>query len=122
MTTSVTIADDSVLLPAPSAFSEAVIRDSGSPDAYVPNAAQLDISEINAAALEFLLPSRYCEVDSELMDFAWQTFSQTRPGCGTDCRRSRKLLDALQETTEGRDLKKPPLPNKVNTLGAEASI
>ena len=38
-------------------FSEAVIRDSGSPDAYVPNAAQLDISEINAAALEF-----YCRV------------------------------------------------------------
>jgi len=30
--------------------------------------------------LKFLLPSRYCEVDSELMDFAWRTFSQTRPG------------------------------------------
>ena len=41
---------------------------------------------------------------------------------GTDCGRSRKLSDALQETTEGRDLKKPPIPNKVNTLGAEASI
>ena len=30
--------------------------------------------------LEFLLPSRYCEVDSELMDFAWRTFGQTKPG------------------------------------------
>jgi transglutaminase-like putative cysteine protease len=74
-------------------FSEAVIRDSGSPDAYVPNAAQLDISEINAAALEFLLPSRYCEVDSELMDFAWQTFSQTRPGWG----RVQAICDFVHE-------------------------
>ena len=74
-------------------FSEAVIRDSGSPDAYAPNAAQLDISEINAAALEFLLPSRYCEVDSELMDFAWQTFSQTRPGWG----RVQAICDFVHE-------------------------
>src|SRR5271154_5580677 len=61
-------------------LSEAVIRDSGAPDACAPNAAQLDVCEIPAAALAFLLPSRYCEVDSELMDFAWRTFSQTRPG------------------------------------------
>jgi transglutaminase-like putative cysteine protease len=26
------------------------------------------------------LPSRYCEVDSELTHFAWRTFCQTRPG------------------------------------------
>ena len=61
-------------------LSETVIRDSGAPDPYVPNAPQLDISELPPAALEFLLPSRYCEVDSELMDFAWRTFSATRPG------------------------------------------
>ena len=61
-------------------LSEAVIRDSGVPDAYAPNAAQLDICEIPAAALAFLLPSRYCEVDSELMDFAWRTFLYTRTG------------------------------------------
>ena len=60
-------------------FSEAVIRDSGSPDAYVPNAAQLDISEINAAALEFLLPSRYCEVDSELMVSPGKPFRKRDP-------------------------------------------
>jgi transglutaminase-like putative cysteine protease len=60
--------------------SEAVIRDSGELDVYAPNATQLDVSEIPPPALEFLLPSRYCEVDSELMDFAWQTFRQTKAG------------------------------------------
>jgi hypothetical protein len=37
-------------------LSETVIRDSGAPDPYAPNAAQLDISELPPAALEFLLP------------------------------------------------------------------
>jgi transglutaminase-like putative cysteine protease len=61
-------------------FSEGFIRDSGAPDACAPNAAQLDISAIPCRALPFLLPSRYCEVDSQLMDFAWSTFANTRPG------------------------------------------
>jgi transglutaminase-like putative cysteine protease len=61
-------------------LSEAVIRDSGAPDVYAPNAAQLDVSEIPTGALAYLRPSRYCEVDSQLMDFAWTTFSKTRPG------------------------------------------
>ena len=61
-------------------FSEAVIRDSGELDAYAPDAAQWELSEIPTPFLEFLLPSRYCEVDSELMDFAWRTFGQTKPG------------------------------------------
>jgi transglutaminase-like putative cysteine protease len=61
-------------------FSEAVIRDSGELDPYAPDARQLDIPEIPNHVLPFLLPSRYCEVDSELMQFAWHTFAQTRPG------------------------------------------
>jgi transglutaminase-like putative cysteine protease len=61
-------------------FSEAVIRDSGEPDAYSPEASQLEVGVIPTPVLTFLLPSRYCEVDSELMDFAWRTFPQTRPG------------------------------------------
>jgi len=61
-------------------FSEAIIRDSGEPDAYAPEAAQLSVAEIPAPVLAFLLPSRYCEVDSELMPFAWQAFGETRPG------------------------------------------
>jgi hypothetical protein len=51
-------------------FSEAVIRDSGEPDVYEPDAKELKVCEIPTDALEFLLPSRYCEVDSELTDFA----------------------------------------------------
>jgi transglutaminase-like putative cysteine protease len=61
-------------------FSEAVIRDSGQLDVYAPEAEQVDVAEIPTAVLAFLLPSRYCEVDSELMQFAWQTFRQARPG------------------------------------------
>ena len=61
-------------------LSEAVVHDSGELDAYAPNAAQLDVSAIPTSVLEFLLPSRYCEVDSELMSFAWRTFRQARPG------------------------------------------
>jgi transglutaminase-like putative cysteine protease len=61
-------------------FSEATIHDSGELDAYQPQAAQLDVSEIPMPVMKFLSPSRYCEVDSELMDFAWRTLSQRRPG------------------------------------------
>jgi transglutaminase-like putative cysteine protease len=61
-------------------FSEAVVRDSGELDAYVPEAAQLDVCALPISVLRFLLPSRYCEVDSELMHFAWRTLRQARTG------------------------------------------
>jgi transglutaminase-like putative cysteine protease len=61
-------------------FSEAVIRDTGEPDAYAPGAEQLEVRELPVHLLGLLLPSRYCEVDSELMSFAWSHFRQTRPG------------------------------------------
>ena len=61
-------------------FSEAVIQDSGEADRHAPDAAQLDPCKIPTAILGFLLPSRYCEVDSELVDVAWQNFDQARPG------------------------------------------
>jgi len=32
--------------------------------------------------LQFLLPSRYCEVDGKLLNFAWQQFGQTPTGWG----------------------------------------
>jgi hypothetical protein len=57
-------------------INEAVIRDSGQLDVYAPDAIQLEASEIPTDLLEFLLPSRYCEVDSELTDFAWRNFMQ----------------------------------------------
>jgi transglutaminase-like putative cysteine protease len=61
-------------------FSEAVIRDSGELDVYAPDATQLNVCDIPTSVLGFVLPSRYCEVDSELMHFAWRTFGQRRPG------------------------------------------
>ena len=44
----------------------ALVRDSGLPDPVVPDARQLDPGELPVETLPFLLPSRYCEVDSEL--------------------------------------------------------
>lgn len=56
------------------------IRDSGELDAYEPGARQHDPTELPASTLQFLLPSRYCEVDSELLAFAWNQFGSTPPG------------------------------------------
>jgi len=58
----------------------AVVRDSGRPDAVEPDARQLDPGELPVDTLPFLLPSRYCEVDSELLDFAWSRFGGVAPG------------------------------------------
>jgi transglutaminase-like putative cysteine protease len=59
---------------------EAVIRDSGELDPIDPTARQHEPTELPFATLQFLLPSRYCEVDSELLQFAWNTFGGTAPG------------------------------------------
>jgi transglutaminase-like putative cysteine protease len=61
-------------------FCESVIRDSGELDAYAPEATQVDVCALPVSVLGFLLPSRYCEVDSELMNFAWFNFRQSKPG------------------------------------------
>ena len=50
------------------------IRDSGLPDPYGPEARQHAPEELPTEVLQFLLPSRYCEVDSELLPFAWAQF------------------------------------------------
>ena len=59
---------------------DAVIRDSGALDEENPEARQHDPTELPASTLQFLLPSRYCEVDSELLPFAWNQFGHTAPG------------------------------------------
>ena len=59
---------------------QGVIRDSGQLDAYEPSAAQDEIFNLPHETLVYLLPSRYCEVDSELADFAWANFSTIAPG------------------------------------------
>ena len=58
----------------------ALVRDSGLPDPVEPDARQHDPTELPFSTLQYLLPSRYCEVDSELLQFAWNRFGQVPPG------------------------------------------
>ena len=60
--------------------SQSIIRDSGLPDEVNWAAQQHDPTALPPATLQFLLPSRYCEVDSELLQFAWNQFGQSPPG------------------------------------------
>ncbi len=59
---------------------EALIRDSGELDPIDLDARQRDPTELPFSTLQFLQPSRYCEVDSELLPFAWQRFGAVAPG------------------------------------------
>ena len=61
-------------------YSESVIYDSGLPDEVHWSAFQHDPTALPPATLQFLLPSRYCEVDSELLQFAWNQFGRTPMG------------------------------------------
>lgn len=58
----------------------AVVRDSGLQDAYEPGAYQHDPRELPVSTLQYILPSRYCEVDSQLLEFAWNQFGNTPLG------------------------------------------
>jgi transglutaminase-like putative cysteine protease len=60
-------------------LSHAVVHDNGEPDAYDPEAEEYGLREIPTDSLSFVLPSRYCEVDSELLDFAWKRFAAITP-------------------------------------------
>ncbi|HEY3898705.1 MAG TPA: transglutaminase family protein [Chthoniobacter sp.] len=60
--------------------SDTVVEDSGEPDPQAPDALQIAVEELPEETLQFLLGSRYCEVDSALNDFAWNRFSSTAPG------------------------------------------
>ena len=60
--------------------SETIILDSGLPDTVNWNAIQHDPTVLPSATLMYLLPSRYCEVDSELLQFAWNQFGNTPLG------------------------------------------
>ena len=59
---------------------DAIVEDSGLPDLQVPNAPQHSIQNLPDDTLQFLLASRYCEVDSELKDIAWPLFRHSRAG------------------------------------------
>ena len=63
------------------AFSNnAIIADTGIPDLVVPDAVQHDVDELPEECMSFLLASRYCEVDSDLNDFAWRNFGNEPAG------------------------------------------
>jgi transglutaminase-like putative cysteine protease len=55
------------------------VFDSGRPDVVAVDAVQHEVKDLPDNVLVFLLGSRYCETD-RLGDFAWATFSNTRPG------------------------------------------
>ncbi len=60
-------------------WADAVVEDDGMPDPALPQATQAPLEALPAAALPFLMSSRYCEVD-RLNDVAWQLFGHTPPG------------------------------------------
>ena len=60
----------------------AVVRDSGLPDLVDWSAIQHPPENLPAHTLQFLLPSRYCEVDSPLLNFAWNQFGSAPQGWG----------------------------------------
>jgi transglutaminase-like putative cysteine protease len=57
----------------------AIVFDAGLPERYDPLAVQHDVQDLPAQTLQYLLGSRYCEVDSELMQVAWHRFSNSPP-------------------------------------------
>ena len=59
----------------------AVITDTGEPDAVIPGAPQIPIEDLPEEALVFLLASRFCDSD-QLLDLAWKLFGSARPGWG----------------------------------------
>jgi transglutaminase-like putative cysteine protease len=61
--------------------SDAVVRDGGEPDPVQPDARQHPVEELPADVLQFLLASRYCEVD-RMGDLAWDLFGKLPPGWG----------------------------------------
>jgi transglutaminase-like putative cysteine protease len=61
-------------------YNDAVVEDCGLPDLQVPDAPQTNVQDLPQEVLQFLIASRYCEVDSELKEIAWTRFSGTRPG------------------------------------------
>ncbi len=60
-------------------WNDAIAEDSGQPDPVNWNAEQHSVPDLPAQTLQYLLGSRYCEVD-RLSDIAWNLFGQTPPG------------------------------------------
>jgi transglutaminase-like putative cysteine protease len=62
-------------------WSDAIVNDSGLPDATFPNAEQHAVNALPDDVLVFLLGSRYCETD-RFNEIAWGLFEKSPPGWG----------------------------------------
>ena len=60
---------------------DALVADSGEPDLYAPDAAQVAVEDLPDDALLYLLGSRYCETD-RMSDMAWSLFGTVPGGWG----------------------------------------
>jgi transglutaminase-like putative cysteine protease len=58
-----------------------LVADSGLPDIQCPDAAEIPVAHLPHEALQYLLPSRYCDSD-QMQDFAWKMFENVPPGWG----------------------------------------
>src|ERR1019366_10599265 len=59
-----------------------LIQDSGQPDPVAWDAEQAPVNKLPPETLQFLLASRYCEVD-QLSTLAWELFGNIAPGWPT---------------------------------------
>jgi transglutaminase-like putative cysteine protease len=59
--------------------SRALIYDTAALESFDVEAIQHEIADLPANTLQYLIGSRYCEVDSELMQVAWAKFSNCAP-------------------------------------------
>jgi transglutaminase-like putative cysteine protease len=60
-------------------WNDLVVEDTGEPDEVAPEARQHPVEDLPHHVLQYLLASRYCEVDL-LSDTAWKLFGQTPSG------------------------------------------
>jgi len=62
-------------------LADALVNDSGAPDAVAPWAVQTPVEQLPESTLVYLLGSRYCETD-QLSELAWQRFGSGPAGWG----------------------------------------
>jgi transglutaminase-like putative cysteine protease len=62
-------------------WADGIVEDSGLTDPVVADAVQHPVDELPDECLQFLLNSRYCEVD-KMVPIAWDLFGNTEPGWG----------------------------------------
>ncbi|HEX3952942.1 MAG TPA: transglutaminase family protein [Stellaceae bacterium] len=73
-------------------WANAIVNDSGAPDAVIPDAPQLAVEDLPDEVLVYLLASRYCDID-RLSDLAWSLFAGAPLGWG----RVQAICDFVHE-------------------------